>query len=105
MDTEGLPGGLFKFDIDGPRFTRAAVKFRDWSEPGMLISGAKLRQDAANFRRIARFISAMPDRDARTMAQWLLTYAQQAERAASGQHPQADDRSAENYEAGGVSGG
>jgi hypothetical protein len=83
---------MIRLDIDAPNETRASVAFnRD--AYGVLILGAKAREDARNFRWIAELIRkggfGAQQPNAERAARALRTLADQFEMAADGRDPRA----------------
>ena len=84
-----------KLDIDGPTQTRATVTFKNWGdEHGLVIRQEKLQQDAKNFRRIAKLLSASNETgESAIMAQMLMTMADQWQNASCGWDATAEAKS------------
>jgi hypothetical protein len=79
------------YDHEGPLQTRAAVKFKNWSDGyGLVIRKEKLAQDAKNFRAIAKLLGANQDHEHQTYSQMLMTMADQFQNASCGYDPQAE---------------
>lgn len=75
-------------DDAAPEGSRACVKFGE-GEPGMIISGEKLRQDAEVFRQIATAIETGRTKEFERSIGALRSMADQYEMAANGEEPRA----------------
>jgi hypothetical protein len=82
-----------RIEADGPTQSRATVAFKNWKdEHGLVIRKDKLEQDAKNFRRIAKLLSAGgQDQEHVTFAAWMLTLADQFQNASCGYDAQAQE--------------
>jgi len=93
-----MSGDITRYDADGPTSSRSTVTFKNWKEGGpdqygLIIRGDKLLQDAKNFRRIAKLLAGVQgvtDQEHDTMAQMLMTMADQFTNASCGYSAQAE---------------